>query len=222
MQTFTPDSIVTVFHIDRSTGFFQDINTLLIALQGVAVASELLVSGVVQHEPGDYITIEAKYLGARVRLPFVNQIQSAVNNRLSDAIEITVLSGREKERQYKHVTSGLADFANSICLPFMLAYHERFIGEIRERYTNRRPAWPSSWQMSWAVRNAASHNGRVFDKANQQAVVWRGLEFSPTDEQQIPLLALLSGADVLILMIEMEQVRTRGKFKHTFDSNASN
>jgi len=205
---------ITVFHIHQTTGFFHEVNTLLIALQGVAVVSELVVSGNVQHNPGDYLTIEAKHLDARVRLPLVGPIQAAIANRLPDVIEITVVSGRDKERQFSHETSGFQRFVDSIFLPFLVTYHERHRCEIEKQYPAGRTVWPSAWQMSWAIRNAASHNGRVFEKPTQQPVSWRGLTFSPSDEPVTTLLELMNGGDLLALMIEMEEVRTGVTLKY--------
>jgi hypothetical protein len=204
----------TIFHIQQTAGFFHEVNTLLIAFQGVAVVFELVVSGHVQHNPGDYLTIEAKHLDARVRLPLVGPIQDAIANRIPDVIEITVVSGRDKERQFSHESSGFQRFVDSIFLPFLVAYHERHRYEIEKQYPAGRTAWPSAWQMSWAIRNAASHNGRVFEKRTQQAVSWRGLTFSPSDEPLTTLLGLLNGGDLLILMIEMEEVRTGKALKY--------
>ncbi len=204
----------TVFQITQATGFFHEVNTLLIAVQGVAVVSELIVSGNVQHTPGDYVTIEARHLNARVRLPLVGPIQAALANRLPDVIEITLVSGRDKEQQLSHYTSGFQRFVDSIFLPFMVAYHERHRDEIEKQYPAGRTAWPSAWQMSWAIRNAASHNGRVFEKPTQQSISWRGLTFSPNDEPTTTLLGLVNGGDLLALMIEMEEARTGVALKY--------
>jgi hypothetical protein len=205
----------TVFRITQATGFFHEVNTLLIALQGVAVASELIVSGSVQHNPGDYVTIEARYLNARVRLPLVGPIQAALANRLPGEIEITLVSGRDEEQQFSRCTSGFQRFVDSIFLPFLVAYHERHLDEIVKQYPAGRTAWPSAWQVSWAIRNAASHNGRVFEKPTQQPVSWRGLTFSPNDEPTTTLLGLVNGGDLLALMIEMEEVRTGVTLKYS-------
>jgi hypothetical protein len=203
-----------VFHIHQATGFFHDVNTLLIALQGVAVASELVTSGSVQHNSGDYVTIEARYLNSRIRLPLVGPIQAAIANRLPDLIEISIVSGRDKEQQLSHYTSGFQRFVDSIFLPFLVAYHERHRDEIEKQYPAGRMVWPSAWQMSWALRNAASHNGRVFKKPTQQPVSWRGLTFSPSDEATITLLELVNGGDLLALMIDMEEERTGASLQY--------
>ena len=66
----------------------------------------------------------------------------------------------------------------------------------------------AAWQMSWALRNAASHGGKAFEKATQKPVSWRGLTFGPSDEPAKSLLAIVNGGDILILMLEMEEART--------------
>jgi hypothetical protein len=198
----------TVFRITQDAGFFHEINTLLIAFQGVAGVTDLIISGNGLHQAGDYMTIEGKHLNVRVRLPLFGPIQAALTNTLPDAIEITFVMGRDKQSEFSHHTSGFIRFVNSIFLPFLVAYHERYISGIKQQYPGGRTAWPNAWQMSWAIRNAASHNGRSFEKATQQAVTWRGLCFGPLDEPAITVLDLVNGGDLLALMIEMEEIRT--------------
>jgi hypothetical protein len=207
-------SYATSYQVTKGTGFFSEINTLLIALQGVAVSTELYLSGKVAHKPGDYVTVEAKHLNARVRLPLYGPIQAALANKKPDIIEITVVSGKESEREFAHWTSGFQEFVLSIFLPFLVSYHEAYRAQIEKRFSAGRHTWPEPWQMSWAIRNAASHNGRVFDKLGQRPVFWRGLDFSPADEPNKQILNLVNGGDLLVLMLELEETRTGASLKN--------
>lgn len=198
----------TSYHITKRTGFFNELSTLLIALQGVAVAAELHVSGKVEHQPGDYLTVEAKHLNARVRLPLFGPVQAALANKEPDLIELTVVPGKDAEREYAHWTSGFQRFADAIFLPFLVSYHEAHRPQVETRFSAGRHTWPNPWQMSWAVRNAVSHNGRVFEKPTQRPVAWQGLVFAPADEPASKLLTLINGGDLLLLMLEMEEART--------------
>lgn len=207
-------SNATSYHITKRTGFFNEINTLLIALQGVAVSAELYVSGKVEHKAGDYVTVEARHLNARVRLPLYGPIQAALANKKPDIIEITVVSGKESEREFAHWTSGFQQFVHSIFLPFLVRYHEAHRAQIEKRFSAGRHTWPEPWQMSWAIRNAASHNGRVFDKLGQRSVSWQGLTFSPADEPAKEILNLVNGGDLLVLMLEMEEARSGVSLKN--------
>jgi len=62
--------------------------------------------------------------------------------------------------------------------------------------------------MSWALRNAAYHSGKVFENAMQVPVSWRGLSLGPNDEPARTILSQVNGADMLVLLLEMEEDRT--------------
>lgn len=197
----------TTYRILQSTGCYPEVNTLLIALQGVAVAAELHVTGTVKYQPGDYLTVEAKHLKGEVRLPIVGPVEAALANKKPDEIHVTIING-STPCTLKYSTSGFVEFINAIFLPFLVTYHERYRAELESKFKGGRTNWPSPWQMSWALRNAASHGGKVFEKATQQPVCWRGLTFSPSDEPAVKILSLVTGADILALMLEMEETRT--------------
>lgn len=197
----------TTYRILKSDGCYPELNTLLIALQGVAVAAELHVTGTVKHQPGDYFTVEAKHLEKEVRLPIVGPVEAALANKKPDEIQIAIVNG-STSCTLKHSTSGFIEFSNAIFLPFLVTYHERYRAEIESKFKGGRTTWPAPWQMSWALRNAASHGGKVFEKATQQPVCWQGLTFSPSDEPAVSILSLVTGADILALMLEMEETRT--------------
>ena len=56
------------YRITKQTGFYDELRTLMIALQGVAVSSEYLRNNKAEYASGDYLTIEAKPLVSQ-RLP---------------------------------------------------------------------------------------------------------------------------------------------------------
>jgi hypothetical protein len=196
---------LTTYVVDRSVGFFPELLTLLEAIQGVAVTIHWKLTGTVNHNPGDYTTVEAKHLGCDVRLPLVGPIEAAMQNAVPAFIHVTVQPRGTPHTEF--VTQGLARFTDSIFLPFLVSYHERYRHEIEARHRAGRTSWPPPWQMSWALRNATSHNGRVFKKPTQQPVSWRGLTHGPTDDASRKLLSAVNGGDILMLMLEMEEAR---------------
>lgn len=196
---------LTTYVVDRTVGFFPELLTLLEAIQGVAVTIHWKLTGTVNHNPGDYTTVEAKHLGCDVRLPLVGPIEAAMQNAVPDFIHLTVQPRGTPSTQF--VTQGLARFTDSIFLPFLVSYHERHRHEIEARFPAGRTSWPPAWQMSWALRNATSHNGRVFDKPTQQSVSWRGLSHGPAEDATRPLLSVVNGGDIVVLMVEMEEAR---------------
>lgn len=199
----TAPTVIT-YRISGSTGFYRELNTLLIALQGVAVASAYTLNGAVHFKQGDYVTVEARHSGWEVRLPLVGPIEAALANRKADEIHLTVVQGKTTSTLQIY-SSGFADFADSIFLPFVVGYFERHRAAVGTKFGQDRTAWPASWQMGWAVRNAASHGGQVFERSTQKPVHWRGLAFGPSDEPARKILAILNGGDLLALMVDMEE-----------------
>ena len=197
----------STYKIVPSTGFYPQLNTLLIALQGVAVAAELRVKGAVAHNAGDYLTVQAKHLQEEVRLPLVGPIEAALANRKPDEVHLTVVQGTTSSN-LAYWTSRFAEFVDAIFLPFLVSYHERYRSEIEAKHSQSRTSWPAPWQMSWALRNAASHSGKVFDQATRAPVSWRGFTFGPNDEPARTILSLVNGGDILLLLLEMEVART--------------
>lgn len=192
------------YKILKNSDLFLEINTLLIALQGVGIAIQLILTGKVNHASGDWLTIEAKYLDLRIRIPIVGPIQAALTNISPEFMEIEVIQGRDKEVQFLHTTSGFQEFVNSIFLPFLVSYFEKNKNGILNKYPAGRDTWPDAWQMGWAIRNASSHNGRVFSNKSAKPIHWNQFTFSPNDEPHKKILTLVNGGDILMLMLEME------------------
>jgi hypothetical protein len=198
----------TVYRITKQTGFHGEICTLLIALQGVAISTEYLLSGKAVYSPGDYLTVEAKHLNAKVRLPIFGPIQAAIQGREPDQIDITVVENKDEERDYPHTVTGFQRFVDSIFRPFIVSYHEAYKAEIESRFPAGRDTWPDAWQMSWAIRHATSHNGTVYTNSKGKPVSWRGIHHSPLKDQSSPILHEINGGDILVLFMEMEESRT--------------
>jgi hypothetical protein len=200
--------IQTTYRITKQTGFYDELCTLMIALQGVAVSTEYILNNKAEYAAGDHLTVEAKHLASKVRLPLFGPIQAAIHNLEPDQIDLTVVSDRQAEQNFSHQISGFQKFVNAIFKPFLVSYHEAHKDEIEHKFPSGRHTWPDAWQMSWAVRNATSHNGTVFNDPHRKPVSWRGIHHSPSDDKTSPLLEKINGGDLLILLLEMEETRT--------------
>lgn len=198
----------TTYRITKQTGFYDDLCALMIALQGVAISTEYIINKKAEYAAGDYLTIEAKHLALKVRLPLFGPIQTAIQNLDPEQIDLTVVFDRQAEQNFTRQVLGFQKFVNAIFKPFLVSYHEAHKGEINRNFPSGRHTWPDAWQMSWAVRNATSHNGIVFDNRNSQPVSWQGITHSPSDDSATPLLERINGGDLLILLFEMEEART--------------
>lgn len=202
-----PPATIT-YYLKPSDGVFDDVNLVLIALASLATASSYQVDGVANFAPGDYLTIEGRHMEARLRLPLHGPVPAAIAGRKPDVVELTLVPGRDIERTYTVNTGGFASYIDSLFVPFVVTYFQRYRATVERKFKPDRTHWPASWQMGWAVRNAASHGGIAFERRNQRPVSWRGLTFGPADEPAKSLSKLLNGADLLLLLLDMDRDRS--------------
>lgn len=190
-------------HPTPETFAYEEVNTLLIAIASVVAASCYRVDGHARFNPGDYATIECLHLDARVGLPLCGPIEATVAGKKPDRVEVAVVPTRAAERTYAIESAGFQAYTRALLHPFILSRFERYRPSLDSQFPAGRTAWPASWQMAWAVRNAVAHGGRVFERAGQQAVTWRGLTFGPAGEPDRCLLDLLGGGDLLVLLVDL-------------------
>ncbi|MBB3195884.1 hypothetical protein [Roseateles terrae] len=199
---------MTTFLIDKNSGLFHHLNVFLIALEGVFTATSLAAGQRVQLNPGDFSTIEGLVSKMDVRVPLHGPIATAIQDRTPDVIEITVLPTPPSPPRFRFNTRGLVRTLTILVQPFYANYFEQHVPEIRARYGRDDKGWPPVWQAAWAVRNAISHNGRVWFKSpDHPAVTWRSLTLAPA-HNGTELSSLMSLGDLLVLLLDMEAERT--------------
>jgi hypothetical protein len=87
-----------------------------------------------------------------------------------------------------------------------VSYYERHLDAVEARWgreaQGNRPM--VSW-FAWAVRNACSHNGKIYIKGrDHQAVQWRNLNYDFNDNERPILFDDLTGVELILLMEEMD------------------
>lgn len=198
----------TTYRIDMDSGLFDDLNVLLIALSGITIAVRVDLGLSTSFSPGDYATAEAKHVGRNVRLPIVGPITAARMGAKPAFIEVTAET-RMPATDPQIPLSGLDKAFNMIFAPFFTNYFEKHIDDVRSRFGASDTTWPPSWQMAWVVRNAVSHNGRVwFKSARHPPVSWQGLVLSPKDNGTEVIGNLVTTGDLVFLLLDMETDRT--------------
>jgi hypothetical protein len=200
-------SATSTYHLTPTDGIFGDVNVILIAVASLATAAAYHVEGHAKFDPGDYLTVEGRHLEARLRLPIHGPVQAAIAGRKPDLIELTLVPGRDAERPYEINSNGFSTYVNNLFFPFLVSYFQRFRASVEQKFKPDRTHWPASWQLGWAVRNATSHSGVAFERPVQKPVSWRGLTFGPADEPAKSLLTLMNGADLLVLLLDMDRDR---------------
>lgn len=202
--------MLTTYLLNKKNGCFEDFNVLLIALSSLAIATELKVSGQVNFKPGDIIAISGRHFSNQeVRLPLFGPVEAALAGVQPDVIEIAVAALNTAPPAYACKTSGFVGAVEAIFQPFFVNYYERYLDEIRSKFGDSDLTWPAAWQMGWVVRNAISHNGCIYFRSDKHpTVTWENLSFSHADNDKRLIHAFFSVADLILLLIEMEESRS--------------
>ena len=69
---------------------------------------------------------------------------------------------------------------------------------------NDKQQWPQIWNFGRIMRNACSHNSKIYFENNRAVPVsWKGLTYSPSDNGH-PIFEDIGPADLIFLIIEMD------------------
>lgn len=91
------------YRITKQTGFYNEICSFLIAIQGIAISTEYLLRGEADYSGGDYLTLEAKFLNAELHLPIFGPIQAVIQAVEPNQININVVWDNDKVPKYSNL-----------------------------------------------------------------------------------------------------------------------
>lgn len=194
-----------IISITKSHNLYPEMENLIIVVAALATSVEYHISGAVKYNPSDYATIEGLSSGKLIRLPLHGPIEAAIADKKPDRIDLTVEDISPSSKTYATNISALKKTIDYIFSPYFISFYERLLDKARHDFSTNYDIWPVSWRMGWVVRNAISHNGKVYYKnLSTPEVTWRGLTVSPANQDQPMLGNLLNTADLAILLIDME------------------
>lgn len=194
-----------IINISESKRSYPEFDSLIIVTAAIAISLEYRMKGSALYRPGEYLTIEGLSSGKMIRLPLHGPIEAVIANRKPDEIQITILEYNALSKGSKPEISALQDTLNYVFSPYFITFYERNYEDAESKFGKEYATWPSSWRAAWVVRNALSHNGRVYYKdATTPGVTWRGLKISPADQDTKLLGEKLNICDLLILLLDME------------------
>jgi hypothetical protein len=193
--------------IDQNAQFFSEFNTMVTVTAACCIAVDLHVTGHINYQPGDYVSLEGHLLKRYVRLPLVGPVGAALSNRLPDYFHITVEDSTPAAAPLAHnfQSETLRSMLTAIFHPMVVNYFERHRPQLEAKFSSDRTAWPAAWQMGWLVRNGLSHGNKVhFERASARPVTWQGVSLGPMDSGRQLVFGILNQADLLLLLFEME------------------
>ena len=139
-----------------------------------------------------------------IKLPLYGPVELALQNLMPDLIELTVIDSIKKEEKNSNPLFSIIETLNYIVSPFFITFYENNYLAAEAKFTRNYSIWPSSWRMGWVVRNALSHNRKIyFRDMSTTPISWREATISPAD-QNIEIEKYLNFTDILLLLFDME------------------
>ena len=207
-------------------GFYEELVRLVICLGSVGKAIELHATGSAQKfKTADTIVIQGKGNQSGIEVHFFPR---TFYDRLLSPSSKQVHFVRMIKRPINQTPT-----KHPIFLPNVQAMMARLVGDAFVSYYERhldlveamwgkesQGNWPMVWRFAWAVRNACSHNCKIFIKSPNHAVVrWRGLQYDFNDNGRTILFDDLTGVELILLMEEMDAAIRRPSSEKLSQSN---
>jgi len=191
--------------ITQKNKCFDSVHSIIICVSSLYFALEYRRLGTVVCNPGDYATLEGMASGKMIRLPLCGPIDAVLSNIKPDSIDIAVEALVPKTKVFAHEINVLLKTIDSIVLPHLIIFYENNILDAEKKFgKDNYSEWPDSWRMGWVVRNAISHDNRIFYKNEKTPTVkWNRLEVSPSI-QGTQIGELINFSDIILLIFDME------------------
>lgn len=192
-------------------GFYEELVRLIISLSAVGIAFELHAKGAAN----PYRLIQPMVLEGKPEISsleihfFPRQLYDLLLTAQDNQAEVVRLIKRpinpsppKHSIQLNKIQLMMARLVGDA----FVSYFERHLDTVEARWGKEREGrWPMVWWFAWAVRNACSHNGKIFIKGpDHQAVRWRGLKYDSNDNGRSILFNDLTGVELILMMEEMD------------------
>lgn len=193
-----------IINVTKQNRSYSEFDSLVIILASLYTALEYKRIGKADCNPGDSVLLEGLSSRKMIRMPLYGPIEAALNNLKPDLIEITIEDLVQSTQIYQVNISSLQKTINYICMPHFVSFYEANISEAENKFGETYSIWPASWRMGWVVRNALSHNRKIYYKnPTTPAVAWRSATISPS-MQDTPIETVMNFTDIILLILDMD------------------
>lgn len=210
-KVMTSESFVTVEYTPQEHGFYEELVRLVICLGSVGKAIELHAMGTARKfKTAETLAIQGKksVSGLEVHFfprPFYDRLLSTSGNQ---AAFVRVIKRPINPSPPKHpiFLPNVQILMARLIGDAFVSYYERHLDAVEARWGRESHGnWPMVWWFAWAVRNACSHNGKIYIKGRDHpAVNWRSLKYEFNDNGRSILFDDLTGVELILLMEEMD------------------
>lgn len=192
-------------------GFYEELSRLVICLGSVGKAIELHAIGTAKKfKTADTIVIEGKQNVSGLELHFFPRplYERLLSTSGKQAKFVRVIKQSINPSPPKHpifLPNVQAMMARLVGDAFV-SYYERHLDAVESKWGRESQGnWPMVWSFAWAVRNACSHNGKIYFKSEKHpAVSWLSLKYDFNDSGRSILFDDLTGVELILLMEEMD------------------
>ena len=170
---FPPGKRITEKTINR---LHDRMNTLLIGLAAMTIATHYLIRGSANFQVGEIINVGTKRANAYIHLPLANVFETAIKGLYPKQIEIDFYVGtspEETQLTFSVWAAGIQDslrvsietsvfisLVTNMIAPIFVEYYESFADWLFKN-AGKQNSWPMVWQFARVVRNSISHGGNI-------------------------------------------------------------
>lgn len=166
------------------------------------------INGKSEIPAGQWYNMQCKQLHGEIRLAFREPLEFAAKGVVPDKLEFGIAEPMnfiaEGARKGPNLTTSLCHLISPIFVEFV----ERYTPWL-EKSQGKQALWPDLWRFARVVRNAISHDGKVFiaadirKKGGLTSTSWKNLTYSSVDHGRHIIGHDLLSADILLLMFEL-------------------
>lgn len=199
-----------VEYIPQKHGFYGELERLVISLSAVGIAFELHAKGIANpYGINQPMVLEGKPEISSLEIQvFPRPLYDRLLNAKENQAEIVRLIKRPINRsppkhpiQLNNVQLMMARLVGDA----FVSYYERHLDAVEDKWGDAKRAWPRVWRFGWAIRNACSHDGKIFiQDPKHPGVAWRSLKYDFNDNGRRILFDDLTGVELILLMEEMD------------------
>lgn len=197
----------TSLELTPADGFFEDAVVYFVAFLSFMHSIEIYRAGIATKWPDDDIAVfDAKQVGVRLSWAPTSLMNDICANRMPSSLKF-IEAVQEPIAADAVLNLGAIDpLLFSFGQAMITNYFERQLKGIERTFSRDRSKWPAVWNFGRVVRNSMSHGGRIyFENKKAPPVFWRGLSYSPTDNDRVILHRDLWPADLVYLLRDMDQ-----------------
>jgi hypothetical protein len=185
--------------------FFDNLVTFLFSYSSAVLAFELFKNGRLDKGNDYNFSLTAIHsstnLGFRINSLFAKNPGKEWPEEI--AFEETPLTGKPRT---KKILSPLDRVLRSLAYSMFIDYYERFFSSIGRDYPGGIKVWPKNWVFARIIRNTVYTGDLInFRHPSIEKVDWKDLTISRDDHGKTNLHRILSEADLIYLMLDMDR-----------------